>query len=324
VRSVTFEKAAEELIAAHEVGWKNAKHRQQWRNTLKVYAYPVLGNLPVANVDTEAVLAVLKPIWETKPETASRLRGRLEAVLSWAKARGLRSGDNPAQWRGHLDALLPKRTKVRRVKHHPALPYTEVPAFMAKLRARNGITPRCLEFVVLTAVRTGEAIGARFSEFDLAAKTWRIPGERMKAGAEHRVPISDRAVSIIKEMAKTRVGPYVFPGLKDGQPISNMAMLMMLRDMRPGITTHGFRSSFRDWAGEETSHPHDICEAALAHTRRDKSHAAYQRRDLLEKRRRLMAEWAAFCAGPVGRLLRRQGKAPRKRPKERKAGIGLV
>jgi integrase len=293
--AIAFRQAAEELIASREAAWRNPKHRQQWRNTLATYVYPSLGKLPVADVDTDAVLRVLQPIWRKKTETASRVRGRIEAVLSWASAKGLRNGTNPAQWRGHLEKLLPKKTKVRKVKHHAALPYAKLPAFMGRLRARAGVTPRALELTILTAVRTSEAIGARFEEFDLAARVWTIPGERMKAGEEHRVPLCDRVVAIVKEMAATRLGAYVFPGLKPDAPLSNMAMLMMLRDLQPDVTTHGFRSSFRDWAGEETSHPHDICEAALAHTRKDKSHASYQRGDLLAKRRKLMTEWADYC-----------------------------
>jgi integrase len=293
--ATTFRGAAEELIASHEAGWRNPKHRQQWRNTLSTYVYPAIGNKSVAEIDTEDVLGVLKLIWQTKTETASRVRGRIEAVLSWASAKGLRNGTNPAQWRGHLDKLLPKRSKVAPVEHHAAMPYKDVPVFIARLRANDSITARCLEFTILTAVRTSEATNARFTEFDLAVRVWRIPGERMKANQEHRVPLCDRAVVIVKDMVATRLGPYVFPGLMPDAPLSNMAMLMMLRDLQPGVTTHGFRSSFRDWAGEETAHPHDICEAALAHTRKDKSHAAYQRGDLLAKRRRLMTEWADYC-----------------------------
>jgi integrase len=294
-RSVSFRHCAEQLVASHEAGWRNAKHRQQWRATLATYVYPVLGDLPVSEIDTDLVLAVLEPIWIAKTETASRVRGRIEAVLSWAKARGFRSGENPAQWRGHLKSLLPERFKVRRVVHLPALPYREMPAFMAKLRAREGTTPRALEFVILTASRTGEVRGAKFDEIDLEQRLWIVPGERMKAGLEHRVPLSPRAVAIVREMARFRINAYVFPGAKRDMPLSDMALLGLLRDLRRGITTHGFRSSFRDWAGEETAHGHDICEVALAHKRKDKAHAAYQRGDLLEKRRELMEKWAQYC-----------------------------
>ena len=298
-RSVTFEDCAEQLIASHEAGWKNAKHRAQWRSTLATYVHPTMGSLPIATVDTDHVMRVLQPIWGNKTETASRVRGRIEAVLSWAKARGHRSGENPAQWRGHLDQLLPKRTKVRRVEHHPALLYKAIPGFMGKLRAKEGITARALEYTILTAARTNEAIGAKFSEIDLRDAVWRIPGDRMKAGQEHRVPLCKWAVEIVREMAKHRLSVYVFPGMRRDQALSNMAMLMLLRELAPGVTVHGFRSSFRDWAGEETTYPHDICEAALAHTRKDKAHAAYQRGDLLEKRRSMMSAWGDYCRSKV-------------------------
>ena len=304
-RAMTFKECAEQLIASHEAGWRNSKHRQQWRNTLATYAYPVLGDIPVAGVTTELVLRVLEPIWPIKSETASRLRGRIEAVLSWAKAREMRTGENPALWRGHLDQLLPVPSKVRRVVHHPAMPYRKVPAFLIELRQQDGITPRALEFTVLTAARTNEVIGAKFDEFDLPAKLWRIPPERMKAEHEHRVPLCDRAVAIVKEMAAVSVNQHVFPGLKDDAALSNMAMLMLLRELHAGVTVHGFRSAFRDWAGEETDFPHDICEAALAHTRKDKTHAAYQRGDLFQKRRKLMEAWAQHCL--AGAAKRRSG-----------------
>lgn len=298
-QAVTFRQAAEELIESNEAGWKNAKHRQQWRNTLETYAYPVLGNVAVAEVDTDLVLQVLRPIWTIKTETASRVRGRIERVLSAAKVNGYRSGDNPAVWRGHLAELLPKRSKVQRVRHHPALPWKQVPAFMARLRARDGITPRALEFTILTAVRTNETIGATFDEFDLPNKIWIIPPGRMKADAEHRVPLCDRAVEIVKDMQRHALNEFVFPGMKRGRPLSGMAMLMLLRDLHAGITTHGFRSSFRDWAGETTRHPSDVCEAALGHIRERKVHGAYQRGDLFAKRRKLMNDWARFCEPSV-------------------------
>ena len=315
----TFRQCAEELIASHEIGWKNAKHRQQWRNTLATYAYPILGNLPVADVGTDAVLRVLQQpvpaeksnsasLWNTRSETASRLRGRIEAVLSWAKARGLRSGENPAQWRGHLDHLLPARSKVRRVRHHPALPYSEMPAFMARLRESDSISARALEFVILTASRTGEALGARFVEIDLEAKLWTVPAERMKAGKEHRVPLSPRAITIVKEMGGIRMSDYLFPGMKQGKPLSDMALLMLLRDLRPGVVTHGFRSTFRDWAAEQTLVPNFVAEAALAHVVADKVEAAYRRADLLEKRRKLMEAWAAYCGRSGAHVVSLRGK----------------
>jgi integrase len=294
-RSVRFQDCAEQLIASHEAGWRNAKHRQQWRNTLATYAYPVLGKMPVADVDTDRVLRVIQPLWTSKTETASRLRGRIEAVLSWAKARELRTGENPAQWRGHLDQLLPARSKVRRVEHHPALPYRELPAFMSRLRGKDGITPLALEFVILTAARTGEALGARWDEIDLKARMWTVPAERMKAGREHRVPLSPRAIAILNELASFRVNDFVFPGTKRGKSLSDMALLMLLRDLHPGITTHGFRSTFKDWCAEQTNTPNFVSEAALAHIVADKVEAAYRRSELLEKRRTLMEAWARFC-----------------------------
>ena len=294
-RSITFQHCAEQLIASHEAGWRNAKHRQQWRNTLASYVYPAFGGVPVGDVSTGLVLQVLEPIWKDKTETASRLRGRIEAVLSWAKARGLRTGENPAQWRGHLDQLLPARSKVRRVVHHPAMPYPALPAFMSRLRARDGVTPRALEFTILTASRTGEVLRARFDEIDEKARLWTVPAARMKAGKEHRVPLSYRAVAIVREMAAQRVGDYVFPGAKRGKSLSDMALLMMLRDLAPGITTHGFRSSFRDWAAEKTNTPSFVAEAALAHVVADKVEAAYRRSELLDRRRKLMEAWSGFC-----------------------------
>lgn len=293
--TVTFKGCAQQLIGSHEIAWRNAKHRQQWRNTLSTYAYPTIGDIPVASIDTAMVIRLLEPIWASKTETASRLRGRIEAVLSWAKARGLRQGENPAQWRGHLDQLLPARSKVRRVRHHPALPYAEVSAFMGDLRARAGIATRALEFVILTACRTKEGLGARFEEIDLRARLWTVPVERMKGGKEHRVPLSARAIAIVKERGEIRINDFVFPGMKPGRQLSDMALLMLLRSLRPGITVHGFRSSFRDWAAEQTSTPSFIAEAALAHVVADKVEAAYRRTDLLEKRRKLMEAWAQYC-----------------------------
>lgn len=310
-RGTTFRACAEQLIASHEVSWRNPKHRAQWPATLKAYAYPVIGDLPVMAVDTTSVLQVLEPIWATKPETASRVRGRIEAVLDWAKARALREGQNPAQWRGHLDHLLPARSKVRRVRHHPALPYAELPAFVVQLQARDGIAARALEFVILTASRTGEALGARWEEINVGQRMWTVVPERMKAGREHRVPLSARAVAIVQEMAEIRQSDFVFAGMKHGRPLSDMALLMLLRDMRPGMTVHGFRSTFKDWAAECTDTPNFVSEAALAHVVADKVEAAYRRADLFEKRRKLMEAWAAFCGrkptAEVVPLTRRSG-----------------
>jgi integrase len=295
-RGMTFRQCAEAFIASHEPAWKNEKHRQQWRNTLKTYVNPVFGDAPVMNVDTGLVLQVLEPIWTTKAETASRVRGRIEAVLDWAKAKGARQGENPALWRGHLTNLLPKHTKVARVRHHPALPYAEIPAFMGELRAHSGISHRALEFVILTAARTDEGIGAPWHEVDLDKRLWVVPAERMKGGREHRIPLCSRAIAILKEMAEIRQSDYVFPGLKEDMPLSNMALLMVVREMRPGITVHGFRSTFKDWCAECTHFPNFLSEAALAHVVADKVEAAYRRADLLEKRRKLMEHWAAYCA----------------------------
>lgn len=296
-KRITFAEAAKRYIKAHAAGWKNAKHADQWANTLTTYAHPVIGELSVAQVDTGHVMKILEPIWTEKAETASRVRGRIENVLDWAKARHYRSGDNPARWRGHLDKLLPARSKVAKVQHHPALPHAALPSFMKRLRAMDSISARALEFTILTAVRTSEAIGATEAEIDFEAKVWTIPAERMKAGKVHRVPLSDRALAIIAATPREAGSPYLFPGAKSGKPLSNMAMLELLRGMEgKTLTVHGFRSTFRDWAAEATGFPREIAEAALAH-RVTGVEGAYQRGDLLAKRRRLMAAWAAFAGG---------------------------
>jgi integrase len=292
----TFKEAAEEYIASHRAGWKNAKHAQQWANTLETYAYPTMGALPVSAVGIADVLEVLKPIWATKPETAARVRGRIEVVLSFARVRGWRNGENPALWKGNLDHLLPARSKVRRVKHHAAMSYRDVPAFLTALAAQPGVSPQALRFVILTVARTGEAIGARWPEADTEAAVWTVPAERMKARREHRVPLNAPALEILGELA--RAGEYVFPGLKRGRPLSQMALLMTLRRMKvDDVTVHGFRSSFRDWAAEQTGFPREVIEAALAHANGDKVEAAYLRTDHFEKRRLLMAAWGDFCTG---------------------------
>ncbi|MER8698979.1 integrase arm-type DNA-binding domain-containing protein [Mesorhizobium sp. M1273] len=297
-KRVTFKQASERYIAAHSAGWKNAKHAEQWRNTLATYAWPVIGDLPVAKVDTAHVMQILEPIWTTKTETATRVRGRVELVLDWAKARHYRSGDNPARWRGHLDKLLPARSKVAKVEHHAAMPYADLPAFMSQLRSMGTNSARALEFTILTAVRTGEAIGVMESEVDFANKLWTIPAVRMKASRPHRVPLSDRAIEILKSVPREADSPYLFPGARTGRPLSNMAMLELLRGMEgmEGLTVHGFRSTFRDWAAESSNFPREIAEAALAHVLSDKTEAAYQRGDMLEKRRRLMNAWAGYCS----------------------------
>jgi integrase len=293
---MTFDACAAAYIAAHNTSWRNAKHRDQWRNTLTSYAGPAFGSLPVQSIDVGLVMKALEPIWQAKPETASRLRGRIEAVLDWATVRGHRKGENPARWRGHLDKLLPARSKVHKVKHHPALPYNEMADFVAELRKQEGVAARALEFLILTAARTGEVIGARWDEVDVEEKIWVVPAARMKAGREHRVPLSSAAVAILEEMKKIRESDFVFPGGKKGKPLSNMAMLAVLKRIgRSDLTAHGFRSSFRDWAAERTNFPREVAEMALAHTVGDKVEAAYRRGDLLQKRRQIMEAWARFC-----------------------------
>ncbi|MGE3249056.1 MAG: tyrosine-type recombinase/integrase [Hyphomonadaceae bacterium] len=301
---MTFRRCAEIYIDAHAPAWRNAKHRWQWRNTLEKHAYPVFGDLDVAAIDDGLIMQVLDPIWQTKNETASRLRGRLEAVLDWARVRGFRSGDNPARWRGHLQKALPAPRKSLRVRHHPAMPYAQIAEFMTALRANGSASAQALEFTILTAARTGEAIGADWSEIDLDQCVWTVPAERMKAGREHRVPLSNRAIEILRARAAVQSGGPVFANRR-GEPLSNMALLMLLRRLTGrDFTVHGFRSSFRDWAAEQTDFPREVAEAALAHTLEDKVEAAYRRSDLFEKRAALMAAWTDFCDSP-------RRKAPR-------------
>jgi integrase len=296
---MTFDECRDAYIAAHKAGWRNAKHRSQWVNTLDTYVSTAFGKLAVQAIDVTLVTQVLEPIWSTKPETASRLRGRIERVLDWAKARGFRAGENPARWRGHLDQLLPARSKVHNVRHHAALPFSELPPFMTALRERAAVAARALEFAILTAARTGEVIGVTWDEIDLGSRTWIVPANRMKGHREHRVPLSDRAVALLEEMQGTRSDKFVF-SRHGGKPLSNMALLMMLRRMgRSDVTAHGFRSSFRTWAAERTGFPREVVEAALAHVIGNKVEAAYQRGDMLDKRRELMAEWGEYCANPA-------------------------
>jgi integrase len=296
----TFREVAEFYIADHAAAWRNAKHRAQWRSTLETHAFPVFGDRPVADVETDDVMRAVKPIWQATPETAGRLRGRIEAVLDYAAAQEWRRGDNPARWRGHLAKLLPPRGKIARVEHHAALPWKEAGAFMAALRAEQGVAARALEFVVLTAARTGEALGARWPELDMDERVWTVPAGRIKAGKEHRVPLSDPALVLLRRMSEFRSADagddHVFPGQRKGKPLSDMALTMLLRRMgRWDITVHGFRSTFRDWCAEATGYPREVAEAALAHTLKDKVEAAYRRSDLFEKRARLMEEWASWC-----------------------------
>jgi integrase len=302
--AMTFSEAANAFIAANKSGWRNEKHRAQWTNTLRTYADPVIGGLPINRIDVGDVIKVVEPLWSTKTETASRVRGRIESVLDWAAARGYRGSENPARWRGHLEKLLPAPRKVAKVRHHPALPYSEMPAFMQNLSKRPGSGARALEFTILTAARTGETIGAAPAEFDLSNRVWIVPGERMKAGVEHRVPLSSRAIELLDGLQQS--GDYVFRSEKPKKPLSNMAMLAVLKRMkRTDLTTHGFRSTFRDWAAETTDFPNEIVEMALAHTIGDKSEAAYRRGDMLERRRALMAAWEVYCLSPApeGKLL---------------------
>jgi integrase len=293
-RTVTFGEAADALVESMSPSWRNEKHRAQWRMTLTAYCGPIR-TVPVADITTEDVLRVLRPIWLTTSETASRLRGRIERVLDFAKARGMRSGENPARWRGHLDAVLPRRQKLTR-GHHKAMPFDQVPQFINRLRGMEGVAPRALEFLILTAGRTGEVLGAKWDEIDLANRRWTVPATRMKAGRMHRVPLTDRALAILADLPEIRTGEHVFPGLKRGRPLSNMAMEAVLRRMDVEATVHGFRSAFRDWAGERTHFPREIAEAALAHLVGDAVERAYRRGDALEKRRELMEAWGGFLA----------------------------
>jgi integrase len=290
MKVTTFGTCVEQYLQTHDAAWRNERHRGQWRMTLTEYCKPLL-ELPVGAIDTDLVLRVLTPLWKTRTETAARLRGRIERVLSWAKGRGLRDGENPARWNGHLDEMLAAPGKIAKKQHLAALPYVELPAFMSELRTRSSLAARALQFTILTAARTGETIGARWNEIDFEAKVWTIPAERMKAGRAHRVPLCDRAIAILRGLP--RHGERVFP-LADVA-----AMLKLLRAVRPGFTTHGFRSSFRDWAAECTNFPRDVAEMALAHAIPSAVERAYRRGDLFQKRAKLMQSWADYCAKPA-------------------------
>lgn len=311
-RGVTFKQCAEFYIAAHEASWKNKKHKWQWDNSLSRFVYPVFGNLPVQDIDIALVMKVIEPLWKDKTETASRVRGRIETVLGWATVRGYREGDNPARWRGRLDNLLPPRSKVQKVEHHSALPYAEIGEFMEALAAQEGLAAQALTLTILTATRTSEALNAEWSEFDLKEKLWVIPAERIKSGREHRIPLSEPVLKILRQLEKAKTSKFVFPGKRD-KPLSNMSMLMLLRRMgHDDLTVHGFRSSFRDWAAEQTNYPREVAEMALAHAISDKVEAAYRRGDLLEKRRQLMDAWARYCYQPPakgvkGKVLKLRG-----------------
>jgi integrase len=295
---MTFDDCADRYLDAHQNGWRSGKHARQWRETLRVYAGPVFGRLPVSAVDTALVMRALEPIWTTKPETATRVRGRIEAVLDWARVRGYRLGENPARWRGHLDHLLPARTKVRAVEHHAALPYADLGTFMSQLRQLSGMNARALEFLILTAARSGEVLHATWGEVDLANRVWVLPATRMKASRGHRVPLSGAALAVLEYAASVRCSDYIFPGRGDGKPLGVVALQSALRAAGRGdVTVHGLRSTFRDWAAETTVYPNHVVEMALAHAIGNGVEAAYRRGDLFDKRRQLMDDWATFCAG---------------------------
>ena len=309
---LTFAAAAKLYFEQHEDKWRNRKFRAQFLASLNEYAFPKIGEMPLADIDTATVLRLLEqPVaarpgyaagqfWKVRTETANRVRARIEAVLDWATVRGYRSGDNPARWKGHLIEVLPPRGKIAKAEHHPALPFTELPAFMTVLAKKNGTAARALEFLILTAARTSEIIGATWEEIDLAAKVWTVPAGRIKGGREHRVPLSDRAVAILRALPTERNNPWCFISPARHGGLGNMAMGAVLKRMkRLDITVHGFRSTFRDWAAERTNYPNHVVEQALAHSIGSAVEAAYRRGDLLEKRVRLMADWAAYCISPA-------------------------
>lgn len=295
-KALTFEQCATQYIAAHRDGWRNVKHAAQWTSTLNTYAAPI-NALPVTEIDTALVLKCLQPEWATKTETLTRVRQRIESVLDWATVRGFRNGDNPARWKGHLDKMLPKRSKVQKVEHRAAVPFADMPTFMAELRKRNGLAARALELQILTATRPGEACGAQWAEIDLDAGLWVIPADRMKAAVEHRVPLSARVVTLLR--ALPRNGANVLPGVK-GKPLTTAAGMKLLKGLAPGATAHGMRSSFRDWCGEQTAFPREVVEQCLAHRLKDKAEAAYRRGDALARRKRVMDAWAEYLAKPRG------------------------
>jgi integrase len=307
-KAMTFEEAAVQYFNQHERKWKNARHRQQFMNTLVSYAFPKVGRLAVSALDTGQVLRVLEQkhedypdvrLWEAVPETANRLRGRIESILDWATVRGYRTGDNPARWKGHLSEVLPAKGAIAKVNHHAALPYAELPAFLPALREREGVAPLALEFCILTAARTGEVTGVQWAEIDLKEKIWTIPANRIKGGKEHRVPLSDRALEILRTVPREDGNDFVFIGNRKGMALSDMAMAVLLKRMgRNDITVHGFRSTFRVWADERTGYPNHVVEQALAHTVGNAVERAYRRTDLFDKRRKLMAEWCKYCCSP--------------------------
>jgi integrase len=304
-RTITFDEAAKTYIDTHKAGWKNPKHADQWQNTLDTYASPVMGRFSVASIDTELILKALRPIWESKTETAARVRGRIERILDWAAVQKYRTGENPARWKGHLEHSLAAPTKLKGTQHHAALPYSDMGSFMQQLRARDALAARMLEFAILTATRSGEVRGAVWSEIDLDKAVWLIPASRMKMKKEHRVPLSGQAVQLLEarkaSASEVKDTDYIFPGPTHGKPFSDAAMSMLLKDrmQRPDVTAHGFRSTFRDWTAECTAYPREVCEMALAHAIPDAVEAAYRRGDLFEKRRKMMSEWANYCDKPL-------------------------
>ena len=304
-KTITFDSCAERYIESHRSGWKNAKHADQWTNTLQTYAAPIIGKMDVALIETAHSMRVLEPVWHTKAETASRLRGRLEAVLDWATVHRYRTGGNPARWKGHLDNLLAAPAQIQKIASHKAVPYKDMAQFMADLRTREGLAARALEFAILCAARSGEVRGALWSEINREKAIWTIPAERMKAGKEHRVPLCASALSLLSSLPKIDGSPYLFAGQRKNKPLSNQAMTMTLRRMGRGdLTVHGFRSTFRDWAAEQTSYSREVCELSLAHKIADGAEAAYWRSDIFEKRSRLMSDWAQYANGQSAEILR--------------------
>jgi integrase len=295
-RAVNFKSLAEQYIAQHEASWKNAKHAAQWTSTLKAYAFPVCGHMVASDINTATVLRILEPLWLKKTETASRLRGRVEAVLDYAAAKGLREGPNPARWKGNLALTLPAKRKVSPVEHHPAIPVQDMPKFFKSLQQREGTAARALEFLILTAARSGEVRGAQWSEIDLNKKIWTVPAERMKAKREHRVPLSTQAITLLKSLESKNAGALIFPGSKPTAKLSDMALTVLMRRMEINAVPHGLRSSFRDWVGEETGHPREVAEMALAHIVANATEGSYARGDLFEKRKLMMQDWATYLA----------------------------
>jgi integrase len=306
LKMVTFAEEAANYVGTHRAGWRSEKHAQQWEASLETYVYPVIGGMKEDEIGVAEVLRVLTPIWTEKPETANRVRNRIELILDAAKARGVRSGENPARWRGHLDKLLPPRAKVRKAEHFAALPYSEIGTFMMELRGQAGVASRCLEFAILCAARSGEALGAQWSEISLHEKLWTVPGSRTKSGREHRVPLPDTAIAILEQMEAIRQSDFIFPGRRG--PLSGFALQSALKRMgREDVTVHGFRSTFRDWVGDATHFPREVSEQALGHVVGDRVEQAYRRSDALARRRKLMDAWASYCrqtSGERGRVVR--------------------